>query len=205
MLKDLIAWYMGALDSYGYPLVALMMAVESTLVPLPSELIIPFAATYIEKGRFNAAGIIIAGTLGSWAGATIMYWAARLAGRELIVKYGKYFLISEEKIHAAENWVANFGPFGVFVSRLLPVVRHLIGIPMGMAKMNFKLYSLFTLLGSAVWCSVLCWIGVVAGKDKQLLEGNLQRTMIWVIGAILVIGILYFLLVRRFMNEREKK
>ncbi|MDQ6632501.1 MAG: VTT domain-containing protein [Verrucomicrobiota bacterium] len=120
----------------------------------------------------------------------------------MILKYGKYYLNTEGKIHAAENWAANFGPFGVFVSRLLPVVRHLIGIPMGIAKMNFKLYSLFTLLGSAVWCSVLCWIGVVAGKDKQLLEGNLHRIMIWVIGAILVIGILYFFLVRRFMKER---
>ena len=202
MLKGLIDWYLGALDSGGYPLIVLLMAVESSILPLPSELVIPPAAILAHtQGRFSLAGIVLAGTLGSWIGASVMYAVARWAGRPLLLKHGKYFLITSEKIHAAEIWCAHFGSIGVFVSRLLPVVRHLIGIPMGIVKMNFKLYSLFTLAGSALWCSVLVWVGVAAGKDQQLLEGNLHRFTLWFVGAIIVLAILYWLLVRRFSKH----
>src|SRR5204863_7321282 len=142
-------------------------------------------------------GIVIAGTIGSWVGATIMYWASRLAGRPLVMKYGRYFLVPEPKVHAAERWAQRFGSFGVFVARLLPVVRHLIGIPMGVVKMDFRLYSVFTLIGSAIWTGVLCWIGVVAGQDEKLMKGEMHRIMIWVIGAVIILGTLYYFFVHR--------
>src|SRR6187431_2391879 len=148
MLKGLIDWYLSALDSGGYPLIALLMAIESSIVPLPSEFIIPPAAHLAHnQGRFSMTGIVIAGTIGSWVGATVMYWGARWAGRPLVLRYGRYIFISEEKVRGAERWAARFGSAGVFVSRLLPVVRHLIGIPAGIVQMNFKLYSLYTILG----------------------------------------------------------
>ena len=106
------------------------------------------------------AGIVIAGTLGSWLGATVMYWAARLAGRPLVLRYGKFVLISPEKVIGAERWATHYGSLGVFISRLLPVVRHLIGIPAGIVRMDYLKFSLYTLLGSAVWCSVLCYLGI---------------------------------------------
>ncbi|MEO5803832.1 MAG: DedA family protein [Verrucomicrobiota bacterium] len=202
MFKELLDWYMGALDTGGYPLIALLMAIESSIVPLPSEFVIPPAAMLAQKGRFSMAGVIIAGTIGSWVGAAVMYWVSRWAGRPLVLKYGKYFLIPETKVHAAEEWSQKFGSFGVFISRLLPVVRHLIGIPMGIVKMDFRWYSLFTLLGSTIWCSVLCWVGVKAGQDEKLMEGNLHRISLWMIGALVVIGLLYYFAVHRQMKKR---
>ncbi len=202
MFKELLDWYMGALETGGYPLVALLMAIESSIVPLPSEFVIPPAAMLAEKGKLSMAGIILAGTIGSWFGAAVMYWISRWAGRPLVLKYGGYFLIPEAKLHAAERWSEKFGPFGVFVSRLLPVVRHLIGIPMGIVKMDFRWYSLFTLIGSAIWVSVLCWVGVKAGQDEQLMKGNLHRISLWMIGALAVLGVLYYFAVHRHMKKR---
>jgi membrane protein DedA with SNARE-associated domain len=197
-LTHLIQWYQNTLDSGGYPLIAALMAMESTIVPIPSELIIPFAAQRAHaSGSLSLPGIVLAGTIGSWIGAAIMYWASRLAGRPLILRYGAYFLVPEAKVHAAERWAAQFGPFGVFVARLLPVVRHLIGIPMGIVKMDFVKYSIFTLVGSCFWCIVLTWVGVQAGNDPKLLQGDMHRVTLWLVGALAVLGALYYFFVHR--------
>jgi membrane protein DedA with SNARE-associated domain len=195
-VHELIQWYQATLSTGGYPLIVALMLMESTIVPLPSEAIIPFAAA---NGHFSLAGIVLAGTLGSCVGAAIMYWAARLAGRPLVLRYGGYFLVPEAKLHAAEQWSSRFGSFGVFVARLLPVVRHLIGIPMGIVKMDFKWYMLFSLLGSALWCSVLVWVGVTAGNDPKLLQGDMHRILLWVVSAAFVLGLLYYFMVHRYM------
>jgi membrane protein DedA with SNARE-associated domain len=197
-LAHLIQWYQNTLDAGGYPLIAALMAIESTVVPIPSELIIPFAAQRAHAtGSLTMPGVVLAGTLGSWIGATIMYWAARVAGRPLVLRYGSYFLVPEAKLHAAERWATQFGSFGVFVARLLPVVRHLIGIPMGIVKMDFLKYSIFTLVGSCLWCAVLTWVGVQAGNDPQLLKGDLHRVTLWLAGALAVLGALYYFFVHR--------
>src|ERR1035441_3980232 len=176
-----------------------MMAAESTILPIPSEAVIPFAAQDAHTtGSHTVMGVILAGTIGSWVGATIMYWACRWAGRPLVLRYGRYARISEAKVHAAERWAARFGPFGVFAARLLPVVRHLIGIPMGIAKMDFRFYSLCTLLGSALWCSVLAWVGVAAGNDTKLLQGDLREVLLWLFGLIFVLSLCYYFMVHRF-------
>ncbi len=179
------------------------MALESTFLPIPSELVIPFAAQRAQAtGKFSVIGIVLAGTIGSWLGATLMYWASRVAGRPIVLRYGRYFMVPEAKLHAAENWCARFGSFGVFMARLLPVVRHLIGIPMGIVKMDFKLYSLFTLLGSAIWCSVLAWVGVKAGNDEQLMRGDLKHITLWLVGALAILAALYYFMVHRHMKKR---
>jgi len=201
MLKELIDWYMGALDSGGYPLVALLMAIESSIVPLPSELVIPPAAHLAyTQGKLSLTGIVIAGALGSWVGATAMYWASRWAGRPLVLRYGRYIFIPPEKVQAAERWADRFGSAGIFVSRLLPVVRHLIGIPAGIVRMNYKLFSIYTLIGSALWCAILCWVGIKMGQDEQVMRGELHRITIWVLGIIAVLGALYYFAVHRYMK-----
>ena len=158
LINRLNEWYSHALQSGGYPLVALMMAVESSLFPLPSEIVIPPAAHLAYTGQIPLSlwGIVLAGTIGSWLGATVMYWGSRWAGRPLVMKFGKYFFISPEKIAGAERWATHYGAMGIFISRLLPVVRHLIGIPAGIVRMNYWVFSIYTLLGSAIWCAVLC-------------------------------------------------
>jgi len=138
LFKPLFDWYAQSLESGGYLMVALLMAMESTIFPLPSELIIPPAMIVAQRtGNMSFGGIVIAGAIGSWVGATLMYWLSRWAGRPLVLRFGKYVLISESKVIQAELWAAQFGSFGVFASRLLPVVRHLIGIPAGIVRLNY--------------------------------------------------------------------
>jgi membrane protein DedA with SNARE-associated domain len=204
-LVHLIAWYQQTLDAAGYPLIAGLMLMESTFIPVPSEMVIPFAAHQARvTGKMTLWGVVLAGTLGSWAGATIMYWASRLAGRPLVLRYGGYFLVPEAKLRAAELWAERFGPFGVFAARLLPVVRHLIGIPMGIVKMDFMRYSLFTLAGSLLWCGVLAWVGVTAGNDPKLMQGDLHHVVLWLAGAVVVLGSLYYFLVHRHFTTGQK-
>ncbi|MFA6560312.1 MAG: DedA family protein [Verrucomicrobiia bacterium] len=201
MFKPLIDWYMATLDSGGYPLVALLMAVESSIAPLPSEVVIPPAAHIAyTTGKFSMIGLVIAGAIGSWIGATAMYWASRWLGRPLVLRYGKYIFISPEKVHGAERWAAHYGSMGIFVSRLLPVVRHLIGIPAGIVEMNYTKFSIYTLLGSAIWSAVLCYIGVVAGQDEKLMAGEFHRIAMWLAGAAVVLGGIYYFFVHRHMK-----
>ena len=204
LLKELFAWYGSYLDTHGYLAVVLLMAMESTVVPLPSELIIPPAVIVAQRsGNMSLVGIVIAGAFGSWLGAMIMYWMSRLAGRPLVMRFGKYVLIPPAKVEKAELWAAQFGNFGVFASRLLPVVRHLIGIPAGIVRLNFLTYSVYTLLGSALWCTVLCWIGVKAGNDPELMSGELHRVALWSAGALTVLGVIYYFLVHRFTRKPQ--
>jgi len=205
MFKGLIDWYLDSLESGGYPVIALLMAIESSILPLPSEFVIPPAAHLAHtKGNLSMAGIILAGTAGSWLGATVMYWMSRLAGRPVVLRYGRYAFIPPQKVEGAERWAARFGSVGIFISRLLPVVRHLIGIPAGIVRMDYRLFSLYTLLGSAVWCAVLCWVGVKAGQDEALMKGELHRVTLWVVGAFLVLGGMYYLFVHRHMKAERK-
>jgi membrane protein DedA with SNARE-associated domain len=197
-------WYLGALKSFGYPLIVFLMAVESSVVPVPSELVIPPAAYWANTHQIPLAvwGIVLAGTLGSWLGATAMYWLARAAGRPLFLRYGRYALITPDKIEGAERWAAHYGAMGIFISRLLPVVRHLIGIPAGIVRMNYATFSAFTILGSAIWTAVLCQVGIKMGQDEKLMAGELHRVSLWLGGAMLVLGGLYYFFVHRYMKKK---
>lgn len=205
IIQSLNDWYSHALQSGGYPLVALMMVVESSIFPLPSEIVIPPAAHLAATHQIGLSlwGIVLAGTLGSWIGATLMYWASRIAW-PLVLHFGKYFFISAYKVEGAERWAAHYGAMGIFISRLLPVVRHLIGIPAGIVRMSYLQFSLFTLLGSGIWCAVLCWLGVKMGQDEQLMKGEYHRVTLWLAGAMLVLGGLYYFFVHRHMTKKEK-
>ena len=202
--QPLVAWYLAALKTGGYPLVALLMAIESSVLPLPSEVVIPPAAHLAYTGQIPLTlwGIVLAGALGSWLGATVMYWASRLAGRPLVMRYGKYIFIPPEKVEGAERWAANYGAFGIFASRLLPVVRHLIGIPAGIVRMNYWIFSAFTLVGSALWCGVLCWLGVKVGGD--ITKGEMHQVTLWIAGFLLVVGVLYWLFVHRHLKKKPE-
>ena len=204
MLKPLIDWYQATLETGGYPLIVLLMAIESSLVPLPSEVINPPAAYFAHsRGQLSLPGIIVAGTIGSWIGASVMYWVSRLAGRPFILRFGRYFFVTPEKVFGAERWAQRFGAFGIVAARLLPVVRHLIGIPAGIVRMDFRTYSLYTIAGSVIWCAVLCWVGVKMGQDTALMEGSLHRIATWIGGIVLALAALYYFLVHRFMKAND--
>ena len=143
----------------GYVGIVVLMAMESSIFPVPSEIVIPPAAFLAAQGKLNPVGVVLAGTLGSYLGSAITYWVSRLIGRPLIVKYGRFVLLGEKKLERAERWLARYEAGGVFFARLLPVIRHLISIPAGIVRMNFGVFSLVTIAGSALWCSILAYLG----------------------------------------------
>ncbi len=154
----------------GYAGIIVLMAMESSIFPVPSEIVIPPAAFLAAQGKLNFAGVVLAGTLGSYLGSAITYWVARLVGRPLIVKYGRFVLVTPEKLERAEHFLARYEAGGVFFARLLPVVRHLISIPAGIVRMNFSLFSVVTIAGSALWCWILAYLGHKAYRiEPQLL------------------------------------
>ena len=177
---------------------------ESSVLPLPSESIIPLAASWSHAGKIHVGlpAIVIAGALGSWLGATIVYWLARLAGRPLLLRYGRFILITPDKIQKSENWMSHYGAAGVFIARLLPGARQLVGVPAGMAKFDYLRFSIFTLLGAAIWCSVLCWLGVKIGAD--ITKGEMHKVILSVGGTALVLGGLYYFFVHRHMGKIQE-
>jgi membrane protein DedA with SNARE-associated domain len=151
-------WFHWVLSG-GYIGIIVLMAMESSIFPVPSEIVIPPAAFLAAQGKLSFTGVVLAGVLGSYLGSAITYWASRLIGRPLIVKYGRFVLVTPKKLEQAEQWLARYEAGGVFFARLLPVVRHLISIPAGIVRMNFGLFSLVTIAGSALWCWILAYLG----------------------------------------------
>lgn len=184
--------------------VFLLMAAESSILPVPSEVVMPPAAYWAAQGRMNFWGVVLAGTAGSWFGSAISYWLALWIGRPLVMRYGKYVLMSPAKIELAERWAAERGLTGVFVSRLLPVVRHLISIPAGILRMRFLPFSIVTTVGAGLWCLILSWWGMqVLGDEPKLIEDPdrlvhvLKAKMLWFVGAIVLLGGLFFVATRK--------
>lgn len=198
MHRLITIWFQWVHD-WGYTGIIILMAMESTIFPVPSELVIPPAAYWATQGRYNLGGIVAAGTIGSYIGAGITYWVARWIGRAIVLRYGKYVWVPEAKLLRAERWLTRYEAGGIFFARMLPVVRHLIGIPAGIIRMNFWIYSLMTIAGSAIWCSVLAWFGLrVLGDQPQLVDDPgqmihvLKARSLWFVGLVLVLCILYF-------------
>lgn len=164
-------WLQRVLD-WGYAGVFILMALESSVVPIPSEIVIPPAAYWATQGKMNFWLVILAGTLGSWTGAALTYLGAHALGRPLLRRYGKFFLVTEARLTAAEGWLRRHATVGIFAARLLPVMRHLISIPAGLIRMPFGRFSLLTLLGSWLWCTVLAWFGAELLGDRPDLLNN---------------------------------
>jgi membrane protein DedA with SNARE-associated domain len=194
MIHELLkTWFAFSLD-WGYLGVFLMMALESTIVPIPSEVILPPAAYWAEQGRFNLYGIILAGGLGSTFGSSLCYWFTRTVGRAFVVRWGRYFLLPAERLELAERWLAQYTFGGVFLARLLPVVRHLIGFPAGLVRMPFPAFVAITFVGSTLWSGVLGVFGArTIGRQPDLLSDPdalahvLKADMIWFV--LLVAGL----------------
>ncbi len=202
LLHQLSDWYLSALSEGGYWLIAGLMALESTFVPIPSETVIPPAAYLAHtQGHLSLVGVVLAGTAGSWVGACLMYWGARALGRPFVLRFGPYVGLAARKIELAERWSASYGWAGVFLSRLLPVIRHLIGIPAGILRVDFRWYSAATLAGSLLWCSVLAWLGATVGKHPELLQGSLHRFLALVLAVCAVLGALYYFFVHRRVSQ----
>jgi membrane protein DedA with SNARE-associated domain len=184
----------------GYLGIIVLMAMGSTPIPLPAEVVVPPAAFLAAQGRLNLVGVILASTLGAYLGAALMYWLSLWLGRPLVVKFGRFILFPPKKLEEAEHWLARYEAGGIFFARLLPGVRHLISIPAGIVRMNFKVFSIMTLLGSAISCSVLAFLGVRAQRvapnllnDPEGLVHFVRSQTKWLLLVVLAFAALYVL------------
>ncbi len=212
-MQSLIEIWFHWVHEWGYGGVVLLMAMESSIFPVPSELVVPPAAILASQGgSMTVPGVILAGTIGSWLGAAITYWVAYWVGRPVVLRFGKYFFMPQVKVLRAERFMHRYEGGGIFFARLLPVIRHLISIPAGIIRMGFIKFSTLTIVGSAIWCWVLAVLGqkvgakldpqqlaaLKAGKGVDLshLIHAVKLEAAWIIIAVVVVCVLYFVAMR---------
>ncbi len=200
-MHELINWLVTTIGALGYPGIFLLMAMESSVIPIPSELVMPPAGYLAQQGQMNMAVAILCGTAGSLVGAYANYFAAHYLGRPLILKYGKYVWITEEKFAKVEKYFNDHGEISTFIGRLLPVVRHLISIPAGLARMNHVKFSLYTLFGAGIWVTVLSYIGYFIGANQELIMKYSHQALIGVVIVSVIIVVLY---VRSHKKKKSK-
>lgn len=187
-----------AISSLGYTGVGALMAIESACVPLPSEVIMPFAGFLVAQGKFSLIGVALAGALGCVVGSVVAYAVGIWGGRAFIEKYGKYVLISHHDLALADKFFNKYGSAAIFFSRLLPVVRTFISLPAGIAKMNFSKFVIYTFLGSSPWCLALAYVGMVLGEHWNTL-GVYFHKFDFVIVIIILVGVVWY--VRRHLKN----
>lgn len=197
MLHEAMNWLVTTIGAMGYPGVFILMAMESSIIPVPSELVMPPAGYLAHKGEMNMALAILCGTVGSLVGAYANYFASHYLGRPLILKYGRYVLISPEKFARVETFFHKHGEISTFIGRLLPVVRHLISIPAGLAGMNHLRFSIYTLAGAGIWCTILAWIGYFIGQEQDLIMKYSHQAVVGVLVFSVFLVAVYVWLHRR--------
>lgn len=180
-MHEAINWLLDTIGAMGYPGIFLLMAMESSVIPIPSELVMPPAGYLAHEGQMNMLVVILCGTAGSLVGAYANYFAAHYLGRPLLLKYGKYVWITEEKFAKVESFFHKHGEISTFIGRLLPVIRHLISLPAGLAGMHHWKFTLYTLLGAGIWCTVLTLIGYIIGKEQALIMQYSHQAVIGVV------------------------
>lgn len=198
-------------EAWGYWGVVIFMAMESSIIPVPSEVVVPPAAIVAsqEGADMSFWGVVLAGTVGSYIGSVVMYVCALLLGRPLVLRFGKYFFMPQHKVEKAELFMQKYSSAGIFFARFLPVIRHLISIPAGMARVNFLSFSIATITGSVIWCWVLAWFGDKVGSEhpgimkspQALIEAVKAESHLVVLGVVLLM-VLYAIM--KFLT-REKK
>src|SRR3982750_1380453 len=194
MIAKLIEFLSGiivaTIAALGYWGVGLLMAIESACIPLPSEIIMPFAGYLVSRGEMSIWGVAVAGALGCVVGSLIAYWVGMYGGRPLIEKYGRYVLISRQDLELADRWFSRYGEAIIFTSRLLPAIRTFIAFPAGVARMNLTRFVLYTFAGSLPWCLGLAYVGQKLGEqwDKNETLKSLFHRFDFVIG---ILGVLF--------------
>jgi membrane protein DedA with SNARE-associated domain len=191
MEQSITNFILNLFTSLGYAGIVVAMAIESCCIPLPSELIMPLAGFLAFQGKFNVWVAGVAGALGCLLGSAVAYWIGATGGRPLLLRYGRYILISQHDADRADSFFARYGEITIFVTRLMPIVRTFISLPAGIARMNFARFSLYTFLGSLPWCWVLAWAGYTLGAHWKDVGGTIRKYDYVVLAVVVVLVALY--------------
>ncbi len=206
IISLLASWIVAVISAGGYLGIIALMAIESACIPLPSEIIMPFAGYLVSLGRFSLIGAATAGALGCNLGSTIAYLVAVKGGRKVIERWGAYVLIRPVELDRAEKFFARYGAITVFVGRLLPVIRTFISFPAGLARMPMLKFQIYSFVGSWPWCFALAYVGMVLGArwDSDPTLRRLFHEFDAVIVALLIVGFAWFVWSRWRESHRTK-
>ena len=199
-MHEIANYIVELVGSLGYMGIMIMMFLESTFFPFPSEVAMIPAGYLSAKGEMNIFLVIFVGTLGSLLGALFNYYLAKKYGRRGVLAFGKYFFFTEEKLEKMESFFMKHGSFSTFVSRLIPGVRQLVSLPAGLSKMPLNKFMLYTTLGAGLWSTVLALLGYFLGDNEALIKEYLHEIVLGTLGVIAVATLIYFY----FNRKREK-
>ena len=194
-------FFVGIISSTGYLGIFFLMTLESMVAPVPSELVMPFAGFLVADGKLNLWLVIIVSTLASITGSLISYFVAYYGEKELIHKFGRFVLLDKEELDWTEMWFRKRGGITIFISRFIPVIRHLISIPAGLAKMDLKQFIIFTAIGATAWNTFLLWVGIQLRERWNMVEHYSKPLDIMVIALIAFAGAYY---VYKHIKRRKK-
>ena len=193
-------WLIDTVGSIGYPGIVFLMFIESTFIPLPSELVIPPAGYLISQQKMSWTGVIVSGTVGSLMGALFNYAIAIYLGRPFILKYGKYFGISQGHFIKGETFFLKHGNISTFIGRLILGIRHYISFPAGLCKMNLMKFCFYTAFGAGIWVVVLAYIGYFVGNNKERIVEVSKQWSIYIIIACAALLAVYI-----FWHKKKEK
>jgi membrane protein DedA with SNARE-associated domain len=202
VLEDFSDWVQRVIAAGGYPVVFLFIMLESTLVPIPSELVMPFAGYMASQGKFSLPVILVINSLGALVGSGICYWIGVVGGKPFLVTYGKYFLVRQHEIERTEAFFAKHGNKTILIGRFLPVIRHIISVPAGIARMPLPRFFLQTFLGATIWGGVLIVLGYYVGTNWKAFSTEL-KSVDHIIAAILVLALVALGI--RFVVRRRRE
>lgn len=197
ILHHIVNWVVQTVGHWGYPGVVVMMFLESSFFPFPSEVVVAPAGYLAARGEMSLPLVILAGVAGSLAGALFNYWLAVMWGRPFFEKYGRYVLVSGKSLDKADRFFADHGHISTFVGRLLPGIRQYISLPAGLARMNLPLFAAFTGLGAGIWVIVLALLGYFIGNNQELMNQYLHQIVLGTVGFAVILVTGYVLLKRR--------
>jgi membrane protein DedA with SNARE-associated domain len=198
MLHQFVVWLVNTVGQWGYPGIVMLMALESSFFPFPSEVVIPPAAYLAAGGKMNIGMVVLCGTLGSLLGAVFNYWIARKFGRPFFVKYGRYLLVSPKSLEKADRFFERHGHISTFIGRLLPGIRQYISLPAGLARMNIFVFCAATVLGAGIWVLALAGMGYWFGRNEQIVLQNLRWVTLFLVAGC---GLLVFFYWRKWQSR----
>lgn len=199
-MEEIIAAIVALVGDLGYLGIFLLMALESSFVPFPSEVVMIPAGFLAQNGELNFLLCVLCGAFGSLFGAFVNYYLAAFFGRAFLLKYGRFVFFTEKTMQKCENFFEHHGHISTLFGRLLPVVRQYISLPAGLAKMNLKIFAIFTFLGAGFWCFILCALGYFLGANRALLEEYLHLITSAIIFIIMLILPIYI-----YINKKRNK